>query len=237
MRKKGMIICLLLCAALTILLVFSACGEEKQNDPSPTSAVGASSSPQVTKTPDRSKETPEQAPTKEPTPAAPTPEVEIVSQDPVAADFFNDAVLAARYAHSVGSSIAIQFYATAPFDSLELTCPSWSDSIGTIVFDLYPWKGSYDGSLGEAAATQEFVDYPDNAVNVMTLEELPAGEYILYLSSPDPTELVGCYLANEIYDSVAVYADDIFMDTVSVAYFTVHYTKTPSVLQGPVTLH
>ena len=236
MKKKIFSTLFCTCIVAALLLAASACAGDTGNVQTTPAAVVPTQTPvptspvQPTEVPT---EVPTQMPTEVPTPA-PTPKIEIISEESVTVQFFNETAVAIKKPQMLTESIAIQFYATAPFDSLQLTCPSWSDAVGTLIFDLYKWEGSYRHMFTNTAATQEFANYPDNNENVMTFSELPAGEYVLYLTSPDPSEAVGCYLADEPDEGIAIYLDDVFQEGQSVTYFSVHYTKTPDIQQGAV---
>lgn len=135
----------------------AACKSRRERIP-PASKT-PSPAPTEQPTPPPTQDAATQAPTERPSPAA-TPKVEIVSEDPVTAALYREEAAAIKSAQMLSESIAIQFYATAPFNSLQLTCPSWSNSIGTLVFDLYKWEGSFQDSFNTTLATQEFENYP-----------------------------------------------------------------------------
>lgn len=179
---------------------------------------------------------PTTVPTQEPT-LAPTPTpVDIVSNNPKTVNFFPSS--STQLAQQLSYSLAIQFHATAPLNGLEITCPSWGDSNGTLVFDLYAWAGDFDSTLEKwPVATQEFVNYSDNANNKMTFDELPAGEYLLYITSPDPNQGVGIWtIETEDYEYVALYIEDVYFSNFVPNHFRVFYTKTPAVLHGNITV-
>lgn len=225
-------------AFITMLLVATAlvsvlCACDSIREPTPIVTIKPTEHAIAVPTP-----IPTLAPTTEPTlppTQAPTPTpVEIVSDEPITVNFFPPS--STQTAQMLNMSIAIQFHATAPFNEITLTCPSWADSIGTLDFDLYKWIGNYDDSVeGTAVASQTFENYPDNADNKMQFEELPAGEYILYLSTPNSGEGVGVWTIPTEYDKVAVYLEDVYFEEFAINHFKVSYTKTPAVLQGDIT--
>lgn len=138
-----------------------------QESPGTNTASTKTPSPAPTEqpTPPPTQDAATQAPTERPSPAA-TPKVEIVSEDPVTAALYSEEAAAIKSAQMLSESIAIQFYATAPFNSLQLTCPSWSNSIGTLVFDLYKWEGSFqDSNSTPRWLRRNLENYPDNNNN------------------------------------------------------------------------
>ncbi len=84
------------------------------------------------------------------------------------------------------------------------------------------------------AATQEFMDYADNALLKFEFETLPDGEYLLYLTSPDASKGVGVWGNYDAEDLRArAYADDEVWENGGFSV-SVHYTKTPNKLFGPI---
>ncbi len=140
-------------------------------------------------------------------------------------------------------SIAVQFFATVAFDGLALSCPTYSDEVGTLEFSLYPWKGTYQDTISadnQPVATAEFVNYKDNDRLKMTFGTLPDGEYLLYLTSPDPSEQVGVWgkvgLSGE--SETRLYLDDEvegnWAANPCALPLEISYKKTPNVLAGPL---
>lgn len=138
----------------------------------------------------------------------------------------------------LNESLAIQFFATVAFDGLAISCPSYSDDIGTLVFTLYAWQGTYEDTIAPSnkpVAAAEFENYEDNALNQMTFEALPDGEYLLYLTTPDAAEQVGIWaMTNSAEKSeTRLYADDM-IDEGFACGPTISYVKTPKVKAGPL---
>lgn len=148
----------------------------------------------------------------------------IKSKYPVTKDMYNPA--ADKTAMSVGQyeRTGFRFHATAPFDRLDVCCPSWSNDIGTMRFSLFRWTDNFEVSVNaEPLATELYVDYADNAVLNFSFDEQPAGEYILLLH--DTVEAVGvwCFLS-EVSGGI-VYADGL--ETPGEFQAAIHYTMTP----------
>lgn len=132
--------------------------------------------------------------------------------------YYNGAV---RYLDQPGSVAAMKFTATAPFYAINALSPSWGNSIGNLTFRLYEWNNSYAESVsGTPVAQETFVNYPDNARNILAFDEQEPGEYIWTLSGG--TETVGVWKFNEtngtsisFYDGQQVtgnYVSDISYD-------------------------
>ncbi|MCL1792404.1 MAG: hypothetical protein FWG34_00890 [Oscillospiraceae bacterium] len=96
-----------------------------------------------------------------------------------------------RHAVKVGEgggykSIGVKFTAEFTITDIDLSCPSWSDDIGTMVFRLYKWDTDYATTVaGTPVLVDEetLVDYPDNAM--MSLDfgiEIEPGTYLWELS-------------------------------------------------------
>lgn len=112
--------------------------------------------------------------------------------DPVVVDMYDPN--AAREALSVpaGQSAGYRFCANAPFNMLEVSCPSWSNNIGNLRFSLYRWNGGFEETVsGEVLATELFADYKDNAKLPFAFDTMEAGEYLLLLH--EATESVGVW--------------------------------------------
>lgn len=90
-----------------------------------------------------------------------------------------------RSAFQVGEhdEYGCRFYAAAPFDAVSVSCPSYSDNIGSLTFSLYRWDGNYIATrLAPAVAAETYVDFNDNATLTMSFDECGTGEYLLLLS-------------------------------------------------------
>jgi hypothetical protein len=115
---------------------------------------------------------------------------------------------------SPGTTAGLRFTATAPFNAVNATCPSWDNNIGNLTFKLYAWNNSYSESVnGTALAEKTFVNFNDNEKIQLNFDELPAGNYIWELS--EGTEMVGVWKWTDSEKTVISYFNG---DQVSGAY-------------------
>lgn len=232
--------------ALVLILILSSCtpvDEDKDGAKSTPTLSIRTEAPGTTETPDKE---PTSEPTEEPSPE-PVPTVEPGKE--TYAEGIKDPDKGARYTFRpskgrpdhimINESLATQFFATTTFNKLELECPSYHDNIGTIVMELYRWMGSYDLTLDKDSnppvVVEEFVDYPDNAILAIELDEpLVDGEYLLYLTTPDPAEQVGVWAIYEAENlHTRTYKDNEEFEGVGFGPI-IYYTKTPNKLYGPI---
>ncbi|MBQ8401202.1 MAG: hypothetical protein IJX14_04655 [Clostridia bacterium] len=123
-----------------------------------------------------------------------------------------------------GERIGYRFHAAAPFDTLDVCCPSWSNNIGTLRFSLYRWNGSFEDSVdAEALATALYVDYADNATLHFAFPEQSSGEYLLVLH--DAVETVGVWSFFSDVSGGYIYRDGLESDGEFQA--SIHYAMTP----------
>ncbi len=140
----------------------------------------------------------------------------------------------------LNESLAQQFFATASFDKIQINCPSYSDNEGTITIELFKWQGTYfdtiDREKNPAVASMDYVDYKDNSILSLSFDTQPDGEYLLYLTTPNKEKQVGVWAKYDVVESELMsraYYDDIIWEGGSFGP-TIHYTKTPNVLFGPL---
>jgi hypothetical protein len=140
----------------------------------------------------------------------------------------------------LNESLAIQFFATASFDKIQISCPSYSDNEGTITIELFKWQGAYFDTINReknpAVASIDYVDYKDNATLTLSVDIQQDGEYLLYLTTPNKEKQVGVWAKYDVNESELMsraYYDDIIWEGGSFGP-TIHYTKTPNVLFGPL---
>lgn len=239
--RKNIIIFLLI-----IVFILSGCssgdGDKNGAKSTPTPAI-RTEAPNITERPTQE---PTAEPTQKPTPE-PVPTVEPGKE--TYAEGIKDPEKGIRYSFRpqkgtpthimIQQSLATQFFATTTFNKIEVECPSYNDNLGTIVMELYKWMGSYELTLDKESnppvATKEFVDYTDNALLAIDFEEpLVDGEYLLYLTTPDPSEQVGVWATQDAEDLVTrTYRDDIEFEGIGFGPI-VYYTKTPNKLFGPI---
>lgn len=130
---------------------------------------------------------------------------------------------------AAGQSVGYRFYATAPFDSMTVSCPSWNNNIGNLRLSLYRWDTDYNTTVGnEPVATYKHYNFADNADLALPCGTQEAGEYLLLLH--DSSEVVGVwnYLTN--VSGGIVYKNGVQSSGEFQA--TIHYTKTPSINFG-----
>lgn len=245
--KKGLFLLLLLILGI---FVFVGCNNAEQAS-EPSDAPTASSAVQETAHPTPSPaETadataaPTAAPataTASPEPTAePTPKQDqsggIVSDSPIEAPLFEETTHMAYILSDY--PIAIQFYATTEFDALRLSCHNGGDNYGTVVFSLYEWKGNYWDTIEQEQPleTATFVDYVDNDSLKLTFSQpREDGEYLLVVTTPDPSESVGVWYSNDTpHPAQHVFMEDMYFEYAAVDYFILCYTKTPQNLYGPL---
>jgi len=161
---------------LVLSLVFSlaACGDKAEND-------AASDAVEETTPEPTDASTTAAPPTTEPGPKKVNKWIE----------FSDDSDSSERNAVKVGDggghkSIGVKFTADFIITGISLSCPSWSDDIGTMVFKIYSWDTDYETTTSKDPVfvdTETFVDYPDNSMmEVMFGDEIPAGTYLWELS-------------------------------------------------------
>ncbi|MCQ2431929.1 MAG: hypothetical protein MJ175_04920 [Clostridia bacterium] len=122
-------------------------------------------------------------------------------------------------------ALSCRFSATATFDELDVSCPSYSDDEGDITFYLYRWMGSYAASAAnDPIAKETYEDFPDNATLEFEFPEQEPGEYILTLS--DGTGGVGVWAFTESASGTYLYVDNY--ETPGVFTMDIHYTYTPT---------
>ena len=91
---------------------------------------------------------------------------------------------ATRTADQIKNSAAAQFSSTVPFSGISLTSASWNNNLGSLRFSLYKWNESYGKTLkGAPVATEDFINFADNATLRFLFPEAEAGEYLIYMGS------------------------------------------------------
>ena len=149
----------------------------------------------------------------------------IVSKYAVTRDMYDPAAEKEALAVNKGEKTGYRFIANAPFDRLDVCCPSWSNNIGTLRFSLYRWTDNFDVSIAaEALATELYVDFADNATLYFSFDEQPAGEYVLLLH--DAEEAVGVWNFLSDVSGGFVYKDGL--ESQGEFQASIHYTMTPA---------
>lgn len=155
-----------------------------------------------------------------------------VSDKPTTFSFNSGASDSARSAAAVGSDdqYGCRFWATAPFDSLAVSCPSYSDNIGSLTFTLYRWDTGFIQTVnGEALCSETFVDFGDNATLVFDFDELQPGQYMLVLSGGKSG--VGVWMFSESETGTFIYNNGL--ESEGVFTMEISYTSTPDVKSLP----
>ncbi len=137
---------------------------------------------------------------------------------------------------TITDNLAVQFFATTTFNTINVNCVSYGNNTGTIIFNLYKWMGSYYATLeSEPVAKKEYVDFNDNSILSLPFEiPLPDGEYLLLLTTTEPNEGVGVYTNADVTDAkTRLYKNDEVVEAGAI-YMSINYTKTPKNVSGPI---
>lgn len=137
----------------------------------------------------------------------------------------------------VYSDVSFQFFATAAFTEVQLSCPSYNDNIGTLTLALHPWAGTYSLTRKtKALATVTYENFRDNEILSLALtESLPDGEYLLVVSTPRQEDFVGIWMKEGPSLSQRVYVEDMVFEDLS-GTLVVYYNQTPEHLYGPLSV-
>ncbi len=93
-----------------------------------------------------------------------------------------------------GYSMAVRFHPTYEFKDISIRCSSWGDLIGTLEFELYRWDQDYETTLsGTAIDTYTLSGYKGSTVYNVFDSTYDAGEYLVLITCPKPSEGVGVY--------------------------------------------
>ncbi len=245
--KKRIVTLVLACLAIFCL---TACGNsgEKTQEPLTTSPVPI-------RTPDPNVATPQPAtpqPSASPSFAAvsasptskPTPNPTIQpGQHTYAGEILSDDQLDLYYCDEsadngvivINNSLAFQIFPTTEFKAIYVSCPSMNDDKGTLIFDVYQWMGSYENTLeGTPVLSETFEDYKDNTL-IMLADEQPFvdGEYLVYITTPDPENGVGVWTKLSDFEWQKVYVDDELVEGVNINV-QIRYVSTPQNHFGPL---
>ena len=166
--------------------------------------------------------------------------VPIISDEPVEAPLFHENggyAIQDLGAMHITNTVTMHFAATASFDSIRIINPSWGDSRGSIHVELYAWTGDYEESLkGQPIAVTDWIDFRDNAHNVLTLDTAqPAGQYLMVMSI-DPnkvTEMVGFYVHGHKEACMRVYVNGEYKENMELCHTFIHYVETPETNYWP----
>ncbi|MBE7064207.1 MAG: hypothetical protein E7384_00105 [Ruminococcaceae bacterium] len=108
---------------------------------------------------------------------------------------------------SRGDSVAIRFRTNESFSSITIHCPSWNDNIGSLYFAMYEWQSGYTKTVRSTpVATQTFENFKDNDALTLSFAEVPAGNYMLAITNPNPTDnMVGVWYYPSEHDKIDFY--------------------------------
>lgn len=130
----------------------------------------------------------------------------------------------------ITTDYAIQLNPTVPFDSITVGCPSYNNNKGSLRFELFKWNENYVKTVeGTPVATQEFIDFNDNANLTMKFDEyMPMGEYVLRLTniSTDTAEQVGVWTSREAPENIRNFQAGV--EIPNAARGTIHYIGATS---------
>ena len=172
---KKILCALIFVFAVSLVFALVSCGEKEDK------ADGGTTEEDTTQGPTTAAPT-EPPPTTDPGPKKKMKEIEL-------ADSSNEGE---RNPVKVGEggghqSIGVKFTADFRITDMDLSCPSWSDDIGTMVFKLYKWDTDYETTVAGTPVfvdAETFVDYPDNAMMSVEFSKdgLEPGTYYWELS-------------------------------------------------------
>ncbi len=95
---------------------------------------------------------------------------------------------------------SMKFKATSSFSSVTAGCPSYADNVGNLTLSLYKWNTDYNTTISQQAiASQEFVDYADNAHLYLNFGVQEAGDYLWVLDNAKQEVGVWKYDQNTTY--------------------------------------
>ncbi len=131
--------------------------------------------------------------------------------------------------------IAIQFFATVPFNAIRVFSPRWTNQDGEINMKLYRWGGSYEATLEREpiytvhAAAEENVEWLTLGDFENTLWE--DGEYLLAFTDAVSPMPIG-FFPNEFSGSARSYINgEVFENNF---YAKLYCTMTPEKMVGPL---
>ncbi len=119
-------------------------------------------------------------------------------------------------------SVAVQFNADSPFDSICARCPSYSNNYGTLGFSIRKWDETYNKTLEtEVLFYKEFINFVDNTWLEFKFDSLDRGEYLLEIKGID--ENVGVWSSDTQNEKFRTYLNGIEISRVFTA--KIHFTR------------
>jgi hypothetical protein len=196
MSKKGLLSALTL---VSILILFASCSNNVTSNQSDTDAVTTAAE---TTAAEVTTEAATEAETEAPKPKYKYQYI----------DFYEEKDDGGHDPRSIsdvpGSTLGAKFTAAGNWTDISLTCPSWSDNVGSMTFAVYNWNTDFDTTVAtDPVYTTEFIDYIDNDTLLVEFdgEGLPPGTYLWLLkdgkggvgmwskNAPDDPEIVIFY--------------------------------------------
>jgi len=91
-----------------------------------------------------------------------------------------------------GNTAGMKFTSSSTFNAVNVTCPSWTNSIGNLTLKLYNWNTNYNTSIsGSPIASKTFENYDDNSKLTLNFDAQVQGDYVWELSGA--SEVVGVW--------------------------------------------
>ena len=149
-----------------------------------------------------------------------------IKDEAVTYNFEDDANGDTRTAYPVQkkTKYGMRFFATATFDAIEASYPSYADNVGSITVSLYKWLGNFEDTIdSEAVCSEKYVDFADCETIKMSFEEQERGEYLWLLS--EGLDGVGIWIFTEASDGTLIYDDGV--ESKGCFQGSIHYTYTP----------
>ena len=102
-----------------------------------------------------------------------------IKDEAVTYNFEDDANGDTRTAYPVQkkTKYGMRFFATATFDAIEASYPSYADNVGSITVSLYKWLGNFEDTIdSEAVCSEKYVDFADCETIKMSFDEQERGD-------------------------------------------------------------
>ena len=235
---KKLLSVLLSAVLLASVFVLTSCQSESE-DETPTATITA----QTTSTP-AATPTAAPTPTEEPTPTKEPVDYSggLVSNEPMTVALYPENILeiGLQAMCGTGQSIALQFYATVPFNGIGSHSPTWTATEGfSLDYEIYAWNNNYYDTIWNdpilSITPDPWVDGQCAQVVFEPGEELPAGEYLLvaYYQSYENAKNSGVYYVEQAFPGTRAYLNDEVWDNVCIVT-TLFYNTTPVNPYGPL---
>ncbi len=122
---------------------------------------------------------------------------------------------------SFTTSVGVRHHVAAAFSGVNFLMATFKNSDIQIRMSVYEWKGSYDDTVAEAPVATDTLTMSDNAVQGISFDSLPAGDY-LFLAH-EPTATAGMYYHSTVdaYEGV-VYREGYVSEASMSIYPRIH---------------